>query len=128
MAWHDGPTARDHPDVVAYIDALAPAQRAHVAAMREHARALDGAVVECIAWGVPFWFRNGPLCYASAAKTHVTLGIARGIEVDDRHGLLTGTGKSPIRKAVVKLQDPFPTAAVADWLQQALALDEAGER
>ncbi len=126
MAWHDGPKSRTHPQVDAYIAALEPAQRAHVEAMRTLARGLADDVVEGIAWGVPFWFRRGPLCYASAAKAHVTIGIARGVEVHDDTGMLTGTGKSPIRKAVVKLKQPFPTQAVAGWLEQALQLDAAG--
>lgn len=127
MAWHDRPKQRDHPDVLAYIERLEPAQRRHLVAMRSIAQALGDDVVECIAWDIPFWFRRGPLCYASAAKTHVTLGIAHGVEVRDRYGLLTGTGKSPVRKAVVGLDEPFPTAAVVDWLAQAVELDERGE-
>ena len=123
-AWHDQPKQRDHPDVLAYIADLEPAQHAHVETMRALVR-LDPDVVECLAWGVPFWFRRGPLAYASAAKAHVTLGLARGVELDDRFGLLSGTGKSPIRKAVVKLNAPFPEAAVRDWLEQAIQLDDA---
>ncbi len=126
MAWHDQPKQRDHPGVAAYIDGLDPAQREIV----ERVRAIvyeDPDVVECLAWGIPFWFRKGPLAYASAAKAHVTVGIARGVEVQDRFGLLAGTGKSPIRKAVVKLARPFPEDAVRDWVAQAIELDEAGE-
>lgn len=125
MAWHDGPKQRDHPDVDAYIADLDERQRAIVEAVRRAVKQ-DPDVVEGIAWGVPFWFRKGPLCYTSAAKNHVTVGIARGIEVQDASGLLTGTGKSPIRKAVVKLKDGLPEA-FHDWLAQAIALDEAGE-
>ncbi|MGB0652978.1 MAG: DUF1801 domain-containing protein [Thermoplasmatota archaeon] len=125
MAWHDGPKARDHPDVQAYLDDLRPEQRAICNRVRQLVKA-DPDVVEGIAWGVPFYFRKGPLCYTSAAKTHVTVGMARGMEIDDVSGLLQGTGKSPIRKATVKLRDGLPDA-FADWLEQALALDEEGE-
>ncbi len=126
MAWHDQPKERDHPGVAAYIAGLDERQTAIVDQMRRIVRE-DPDVVECIAWGIPFWFRKGPLVYASAAKSHVTLGIARGVEVQDRFGLLQGTGKSPIRKAVVKLGKPFPEDAVRDWVEQAVVLDEAGE-
>ncbi len=126
MAWYDGPKERDHPDVTAYIADLEEPQRRIVEAVRAIVHE-DPGVVEGIAWGVPFWFRNGPLCYTSAAKHHVTLGIARGLEVHDKHGRLTGTGKSPIRKTIVKLREEFPEAAFRDWLAQATVLDEAGD-
>ncbi len=126
MAWHDQPKQRNHPDVATYIRDLDGRQRAIVEAVRAIVQE-DPDVVECLAWGIPFWFRKGPLAYASAAKAHVTVGIARGVEVQDRFGRLTGTGKSPIRKATVKLTEPFPEEAVRDWIAQALQLDEAGE-
>ncbi len=126
MAWHDGPKQRDHPDVAAYIEDLDEPQQGVVQRVRAIVQE-DPEVVEGIAWGIPFWFRRGPLCYASAAKAHVTLGMARGLEIQDRHGLLTGTGKSPIRKAVIKRKDAFPEEAFRDWLRQAVALDDAGD-
>ncbi len=113
--------------MLAYLRDLEPEQRAIVERIRKMVQDGDGDVVECIAWGIPFWFRKGPLCYASAAKAHVTFGVARGVEVQDASGLLKGTGKSPIRKAVLKLGRDLPEDAMRDWLQQALALDEAGE-
>lgn len=124
MAGQEPTKRRDHPEVLAYIDALEPAQRKHVVAMRSLAQALDDDVVECLAWGVPYWFRRGPLCYASAAREHVTLGIARGVEVRDRFGLLSGSGKSSVRSFAVGLDEPFPTAAVMEWLTQVVGLDE----
>ena len=125
MAWHDGPKQRDHPEVDAYLDDLNDRQRAICDAVRAAVKQ-DPDVVEGIAWGVPFYFRKGPLCYTSAAKGHVTVGMARGIEIDDPSGKLSGTGKSPIAKATVKFKDGLP-AEFADWLQQAIDLDEQGE-
>lgn len=125
MAWHDGPKQRDHPDVAAYIEDLDGPQKAIIEQVRTIVKE-DPDVMEGIAWGVPFWFRKGPLCYTSAAKTHVTAGIARGIEIKDPSGLLTGTGKSPIRKAIIKRKDIFPEAAFRAWMAQATELDEAG--
>ncbi len=127
MAWHDQPKLRNHPDVLAYMEDLTPEQLRLVKEMRDLVQSMDPEVVECLAWGVPFWFRKGPLCYASAAKAHVTLGIARGIEVDDPTGQLKGTGKSPICKATVRLTKPFPEGDARNWLEQAIRLDELGE-
>ncbi len=123
MAWYDGEKAREFGPVQAYIDDLDEPQRSICQAVRERVKQ-DPAVVEGIAWGVPFYFRHGPLCYTSAARRHVTVGFARGMEIDDPTGQLRGTGKSPIAKAVVKKDLP---AEFEDWLQQAFALDEVGD-
>lgn len=45
-------------------------------------------------WGLPTWEVDGPLCYVSLAKNHVTFGFAQGTSLDDPHGLLEGTGKN----------------------------------
>jgi hypothetical protein len=83
-------------------------------------------LVEGIACGIPVYFRNGPLAYTSAAKSHVTVGIARGIEVNDPSWHVQATGNSPIRKAIVNLKDGLDEAVLREWLPQATALDESG--
>lgn len=130
MAWHDGPKSRPNPLVGAYIADHPECQR-----VRDIVLEYD-FVTEGIAWGVPFWFIDrakagfsqeegpwGPLAYVSAAKTHITIGIAKGVEVQDRFGLLTGTGKSPIRKCVWKHGTAFPEEAVRDWVGQGVELE-----
>ncbi len=126
MAWHDQPKFRDHPDVDAYIADQPEAQQGILMRVRDIVKE-DLDVVEGIAWGVPCYFRHGPLCYTSAAKTHVTVGLFRGIEIDDPTGALTGTGKSPVAKAVVKPQAGLDEAAFRQWLAQAIQLDDAGD-
>lgn len=80
-----------------------------------------------IKWSVPFYFLTGPVCYVSAAKRHVTFGLIHGHRIDDRHGRLAGTGKSPIRKATFRVDDD-PEAAVRDWLRQSRKLDRTWGR
>ncbi len=125
MAWHDQPKHRDHPDVDAYIADQSEPQRAILDAVRRFIKQ-DPDIVEGIAWGVPCYFRNGPFCYTSAAKTHVTLGWFRGIEINDPTGRLTGTGKSPVAKTTIKVGEGLPDGIDA-WFEQALRLDEEGE-
>lgn len=134
MAWHDGPKSRPNPIVDQYIaDQEWQGEICHQ--VRDIALSYE-FVTEGIAWGVPFWFIDrakagfnqedgpwGPLCYVSAAKTHVTVGIAKGVEVQDRFGLLTGTRKSPIRKCVVRKSMDFPLEAVKDWVEQGVQLE-----
>ncbi len=126
MAWHDQPKHRDHPDVDAYIADQPESQRAILEQIRSIVKE-DPDVVEGIAWGVPSYFRRGPYIYTSAAKTHVTLGFFRGIEINDPTGQLTGTGKSPVAKAVIKLKEGLDEAAFRGWLTQANELDEIGD-
>lgn len=95
-----------------------------VAAELDHlARAaLPGAAVG-IKWRVPFYALREPVCYVSAASRHVTFGLLRGIDVPDASGLLTGTGRSPIRKAVFPAGEDVPRATVRGWLRHARRLD-----
>lgn len=76
-----------------------------------------------IKWGVPFYALRGPVCYVSAAKAHVTFGLLQGVHVEDASGLLVGTTKSPIRKAVFEAGEKVPKGAVRGWLRQARRLD-----
>lgn len=76
-----------------------------------------------IKWSVPFYALRGPVCYVSAAKRHVTFGLVQGAEVPDASGRLTGTGRSPIRKAVFPVLEPVPRPIVRGWLQAARKLD-----
>ncbi|HEX2021251.1 MAG TPA: DUF1801 domain-containing protein [Candidatus Thermoplasmatota archaeon] len=76
-----------------------------------------------IKWSVPFYYLKGPVCYVSAAKRHVTFGLVQGAEVPDASGRLTGTGKSPIRKATFPVDEEVPAALVRRWLREARKLD-----
>ncbi|HWG92584.1 MAG TPA: DUF1801 domain-containing protein [Candidatus Thermoplasmatota archaeon] len=118
---------RDHPDVRAYLQRLAPEQRRVATHLRALIRDEVPDVREGILWAIPFYWRKHPFCYVSPAKRHVTLGFPLGVGINDATGLLTGTGKSTIRKAVLKLKEDVPEEAVRDWLQQAIAIDDAAQ-
>ena len=114
----------------------AAAVRAYYAALdlpvRALARSLDALVREelpgvkaGVKWRVPFYFLKGPVCYVSAARRHVTFGLLQGDAIPDETGLLTGTGKSPIRKATLRVGEALPEAAVRAWLREARRADAA---
>src|SRR5579862_7292390 len=44
-------------------------------------------------WHIPTFEYNGPMCYFSAGKNHVTFGFLRGSSPKDPDRLLEGTGK-----------------------------------
>lgn len=109
---------RNHPDVTAYIEDLDEPQRSVVQRVRDLVAA-DPETTEFIAWGIPCYWRDGPVCYTSPAKKHVTLGFFHGIEIGDG---LAGTGKSPIGKFTLKNGAPFPEARFKKWLERAYEL------
>lgn len=108
--------------------------RAYIAALplpvRAIARTLDRAIRDAVPgvrvgmkWSVPFYYAKGAICYVSAARGHVTFGLVNGAKIPDESGLLTGTGKSPIRKAVVRVGHEIPEREIAAWLRHAKRLD-----
>lgn len=117
MAWYEAEKLRDHPDVTAIIADADESQRAIMQAVRDKVAA-DPKTTEFIAWGVPCYWRDGPICYTSPAKKHVTLGFFHGLEIGDG---LVGTGKSPIGKFTQKLGAPLPPQFDA-WLAKAYEL------
>lgn len=114
---------RTRPGTVAeFLERLDPDTRPVVEALRRiiHDTVPDADV--SIKWGQPTWKRRGLLCYIAPGRDHVTLGFHRGARLDDRHGLLEGSGKSMrhIRvRSVVEIDGP----AIRDLVRQAAAID-----
>lgn len=119
---------RRSPDVDAYIARQPPPHRAILRAIRRLVHRADPEAREAIHWGVPFFFHEtGPLVYASAAKAHVTLGFTLAGRIEDPSGRLEGTGKSDIRKTVLRPGEDVPEALVLDWTRRSVAAWEAEE-
>lgn len=116
-----------HPDVDEYIAQLGEPRTSVVSRIRELIHETLPEAEEAKYWGVPFFCAIGPVMYLSAAKKHLTIGLTRGTAVADDHGLLEGTGVTPIRKAILKWNQPIPEAAIVDWLQQSAAIDATDE-
>ena len=45
-------------------------------------------------WGVPTFYVNDQMCYYRVGLRHITFGFFLGTSLDDRKGLLEGTGKN----------------------------------
>lgn len=77
-------------------------------------------------WSVPFYYGQGPICYVNAARgtRRVAVGFVHGTALADPDGLLTGTGRSPIRKWEIKAGAPIPTKALRALLKRAVRLDK----
>ncbi len=122
--WSTVETLPRHPDVDAFIERYKGPIRAHMEAIRELVHAASPDVREAIYWGVPFYWRHGPMMYASPAQKHVTVGFTRGREIKDGSGRLEGSEKTPVAKTQFRRGDVLPLDDLNDWIAQALALDE----
>jgi hypothetical protein len=77
---------------------------------------------ESIKWAQPVYELNGPFAYMKAFKNSVNFGFWRGIDLDDPHGLLHGTGEKMRHVKLTGLEDIDDEAFTA-YVKQALALN-----
>ena len=78
--------------VDAYIATLDGWQHDVVATLRGIIREVAPEALEAIKWSQPVYEINGPFCYLKAYKNNVNFGFWRGAELEDRNGLLEGSG------------------------------------
>ncbi len=57
-------------------------------------KTVTGAKESVNPWKLPTFESNGPMCFFSIGKKHVTFGFLRGTALKDPTGLLEGTGKN----------------------------------
>ncbi len=75
-----------------------------------------------IKWAQPVFELGGPAIWVRAYPRTVSIGFWRGAEMDDRHGLLLGEGDR-MRHVTFRGSEPIPSAALADYITQALELN-----
>jgi hypothetical protein len=75
-----------------------------------------------IKWAQPVFELDGPAIWLRAYPRTVSIGFWRGAEMDDRHGLLLGEGDR-MRHVTFRESEPIPSAALADYITQALELN-----
>ena len=109
--------------VDAYVDQLEGWQREVIERLREVVRESAPEAVECIKWGQPVFEQGGPFAYARPAGSHVTFGFWRGADLDDRAGVLEGSGD---RMRHVKLHeaDDVDAAVLGVFVRQAVDLSQ----
>jgi hypothetical protein len=84
LAWIDAYLDRKPPDLAAVAAGLQQLVRTVV----------KGTRVSVNPWKLPTFESNGPMCFFSIGKNHVTFGFLRGTSLADPEGLLEGTGKN----------------------------------
>ena len=97
---------------------------------RELLRALGALIAEVapkatssIKWAQPVWEHQGPFAWARGHKSHVSVGLWRGAELDDADGILEGEGD---RMRHVKIREGEALPAALRALMKAAA--ERNER
>jgi hypothetical protein len=76
-----------------------------------------------IKWGQPVFESNGPFAYIKPAKTHVTFGFWRGVEIGDERGLLHGEGER--MKHIKVAPGPLDTDVLTGFVREAVELNRS---
>ena len=77
---------------------------------------------EMISYGIPVWKGKRIFAFISSTKNDITFGFARGIEFENKYGLLKGKGKST-RHVKMKTLGDFNRDALQYYVEQALEFD-----
>ncbi len=106
-----------------YLITLEPTAKQVIAELRRIVREAVPKASEVIRWRNLCWDCDGIMCYASAAKKHVTFGFFRGQELSDPDRMLEGVKNKTER--VVKLKDvnDINAAQLSAWLKEAAKLN-----
>jgi len=110
-------------DVDEYVKTkLVPEYQDIVRVLRELMTQCAPEAHEVMSRGSPAWKGNKILAIISPSKTHITFAFDRGVEFEDAHGLLAGTGKRT-RHVKIKNLDTIDQNALCDYIEQAVRLD-----
>jgi len=74
-------------------------------------------------WKIPTFESNGPLCFFSIAKQHITFGFLRGTSLPDPAKLLEGTGKN-LRHVKLRTMEDLRKPALKKLIQAAARLNK----
>ena len=74
-------------------------------------------------WKIPTFESNGPMCFFSIGKHHVTFGFLRGTSLPDPAKLLEGTGKN-LRHVKLHAMEDLRKPALKKLIQSAAKLNK----
>ena len=108
--------------VARYIAELPDEIRRIAAGVRRIVLDTAPGITEELKWGMPWFSRNGRVCYLAAHREHVTFGFAKGASLSDPDRLLEGTGKS-MRHVKIPTLDQLRRRQFAKWVREAVGLN-----
>jgi hypothetical protein len=74
-------------------------------------------------WKIPTFESNGPMCFFSVGKNHLTFGFLRGTSLPDPAKLLEGTGKN-LRHVKLRSIDDLGKPALKKLIEAAARLNK----
>ena len=93
-----------------------------VARLREIMREIAPKARELVSYNMPVFVGRNIIAYLNVAQRHVTFSFVRGVQLEDKYGLLRGAAKHA-RYVRLKSVDDINKTALRYYVKQALALD-----
>ena len=100
-----------------------------LAEYRDIVRAIRSLMKECapdakemISYGIPAYKMRRILAVISPTKKGITLAFSRGVDFEDKYGLLEGVGKVSKNVRMSRMED-FNEAALRYYIKQAFEFD-----
>jgi hypothetical protein len=93
-----------------------------VASLRRVVDSAAPAASSTIKWAQPVWESNGPFAYVKAFRSSVNIGFWRGVQLDDRNGILEGDGDR-MKHLTLREGDAIPADELAGFVRQAVELN-----
>ena len=107
----------------AYIAECDPSTAGLMSAARELILRCSPAITESIKYGIPFYTYRRSLCYLNPTKGGVNIGFARGAELSNANGILTGIGKQ-VRHIYLAHGKEIPERSILETLYEAMMIEE----
>lgn len=85
-------------------------------------RQVPGVTESINPWGIPTFDYHGPLAYFMVHARHITFGFHRGATLEDRQGLLEGTGKS-LRHIKLRTREDLERPGLRELVKAAARLN-----
>lgn len=99
--------------------------------IREVVHRASPLINETIKWGMPFFDYKGPVCMMAPFKQHCGFGFWKASRLNDPKGYLKSTDGEAAAGSfgkIMSIEDLPPEEALIDFIKQAIALNESGEK
>jgi hypothetical protein len=94
-----------------------------VSMIRDLIREMAPDAIETISYGIPVWKGERIFAYLSPNKKGITFSFSRGVQFEDKYGLLKGVGKSSKHLIINNVND-LNNDALRYYINQALDFDK----
>lgn len=110
--------------VTDYIQQQEGWQRDMLLQLRQFILSQAPQMQEQFKYGGAFYYCFGMVCYLAPQKDHVYIGFVQGLHLSNEQGLFAKPDTKQIRKVRLYPDQPIPTAALHDLLQEAILFNE----